>query len=144
MALHDSTLNGAHPPFPERLASIPGDIVVVLSEAEFISFSWHWPIGKGLVAIRTVRTYPMTLPNVARNVIAHELGHAIGLAHNSDPTMLMCGRPAPCRPIAFQSRLGGRARCRFQSDVDRRRPGSRVARNASAGRDAGGDLPGRG
>jgi hypothetical protein len=36
-------------------------------------------------------------------VIAHELGHAIGLAHNSDPTMLMCGRPAPCRPMAFQS-----------------------------------------
>jgi len=40
----------------------------------------------------------MNLPNVARNVIARELGHAIGLGHNSDPTMLMCGRPAPCRP----------------------------------------------
>jgi hypothetical protein len=104
VALHDSTLNGAHPPFPERLASIPGDIVVVLSDAEFISFSWHWPIGKGLVAIRTFRAYPMTLPNVARNVIAHELGHAIGFAHNSDPTMLMCERPAPCRPMAFSIR----------------------------------------
>jgi hypothetical protein len=38
-----------------------------------------------------------------RNVIAHELGHAIGLPHNSDPAMLMCGRPAPCRPGLFAS-----------------------------------------
>src|SRR5262249_55070072 len=32
-----------------------------------------------------------------------ELGHAIGSAHNTDPTMLMCRRPAPCRPTEFQS-----------------------------------------
>jgi hypothetical protein len=27
----------------------------------------------------------------------------MGLGHNADPALLMCGRPAPCRPDAFQS-----------------------------------------
>jgi hypothetical protein len=83
---------------------LPGNIVVALSEGNFISFAARWPrAGKALVGIKSERLYPLTLPNVARNVIAHEFGHAIGLGHNSDPTTLMCGRPAPCRPDAFTS-----------------------------------------
>jgi hypothetical protein len=92
---------------PASLTAVPGNIVVVLSEAEFVSFAARWPAEqKALVAIKSDRSPPLTRPNVTINVITHELGHAIGLGHNSDPALLMCGRPAPCRPGAFASGSG--------------------------------------
>jgi hypothetical protein len=102
-ALSDQVLGGgARPDLPAHIDQIAGDIVIALSEGDFISFAMRWPQReKALVAIKTNRRYPLSLPNVERNVVAHELGHAIGLGHNSDPAMLMCGRPAPCRPDLF-------------------------------------------
>ena len=91
---------------PESARRITGDIIVALSDGDFISFAARpVPGDKALVAIKDYRLFPLTLPNVARNVIAHEFGHAIGLSHNADPTMLMCGRPASCRPDLFTSEV---------------------------------------
>jgi putative ABC transport system substrate-binding protein len=92
------------PELPESLKRIEGNIVVALSEGQFISFTTRWAaLDKAVVVIKDYRSFPLTLPNVARNLIAHLLGLAIGLSHNADPTTLMCGRPASCRPDIFAS-----------------------------------------
>jgi len=90
--------------FPLSLRDLPGDITIVLAASEFVSFASPFnQNSKKVIGIRGGTFPPMNLPNVPRNVIAHELGHTIGLRHNSDPTMLMCGRPSPCRPSLFRS-----------------------------------------
>jgi hypothetical protein len=82
----------------------PGDITIFLADSVFVSVTGPMDANhKRVIGIRSDKGPPLNLPNTARNVIAHELGHAIGLGHNSDPAMLMCGRPAACRPDAFQS-----------------------------------------
>ena len=56
---------------PESIQGVSGDLIVALSDGDFISFAMRWPsLGKALVAIKSDRFWPLSLPNVARKVIA--------------------------------------------------------------------------
>jgi matrixin len=68
-----------------------------------VIFSFAWPYEdptRFFIGVQTDRSEPLTFPNVARNVVAHELGHTLGLAHNGNTPTLMCG---PCQHTVYRS-----------------------------------------
>jgi Zn-dependent protease with chaperone function len=89
----------AGPTPPRELVNLHGDIVVFLSKQNIFSVTRAFD-RRFFIVIQTDRVAPLTSPNVVRNVIAHEIGHALGLAHNGDQTTLMCG---PCNSLVFGS-----------------------------------------
>ena len=130
--------DGPQPP-PELIA-LGGDVVVLLSRQPLLPFAWPL-IGSPdhLVAIRTLRPRRPRDDTVLRNVIAHELGHTLGLRHNRGGASLMCG---PCSSLAAEASPGGwlpltaRDRARLLA-----LHGSGEHREGAAGRAGGDALP---
>ena len=92
----------AEPDAPRELTGLDADIVVLLSRQDILSYTWRLPRTdppRYLVVIRLARGLDRGDAMVSRQVIAHELGHALGLLHNDSPHTLMCG---PCQPLTSE------------------------------------------
>ena len=93
----------AGPEPPRELTDLQADVVVLLSRQPLMPFAWPLPSSGGspgyFVAIRTVEPKRPGDHKVLRNVIAHELGHTLGLTHNRATATLMCG---PCSSAAAE------------------------------------------
>ena len=89
-------IGGSRPAEPVELNLLGGDVVVFFSKQPTMSFAWPLDTAdRYFVAIPVEAGARMSRTGLTRNVIAHELGHTLGLVHHANPTVLMC---SPCRP----------------------------------------------
>lgn len=91
---------------PQEMFAIEGDIVIALADVPFVSFTARLKDGRKFIGLRALDTAALKQPGVGLNIAAHEIGHALGIRHNDDPSNLMCGAPAPCHPDRFAEAKG--------------------------------------
>ena len=104
------------------MVAVDADVVLLLSRQDLMSFAWPIPKGRGhFIAVEADELAMAQNLNIARNIIAHEIGHSLGLVHNRDATSLMCG---PCRTSGLNRERPEYMRL---TDGDRRRLIARYA-----------------